>query len=457
MFAVMYPQEKVRKRTNKETKMVTGNKVLMVIFVAFIAAGCSGKAKQGKSGTNGPSKNAGNGNKQVKAITQKAGDTQVTYKETVELFNQSGYKLIELVRGQDKMAICPKMGGRVVAITWSGDDGVNPFFVNPVDVKAGPEAAKLVFRGGLGARDWLGPEGCGDMSFYFHKKPMVFENWYVDKRQNLPDMKVEMTTDNQAVTAGEIHIPNLRGNEFDIGLTQKVILETNPQESLGVSIPTGTKFAAMARTTSFKNIGNKQWDDKYGYAMIWFVAMQLGSDDTYIIMPYKGGNNQTDADIITDYKFDGHNIPADRLIIRKNKKYIIYKADGRFRGKTGLTPQRTTGICFSINLAHNILAVLKFDVHPNSEYLDNTWTSTPIVSGGDALNTYVNMGDNPVLPGRFFEMEAVSPRLGLKPGETFALHTTMGFFQAGSREILNKIVMDISGCDISDESFTIEN
>ena len=73
----------------------------------------------------------------------------LTYQQTIRLFQSNGYELVQLVNGTQKLAVCPSLGGRVVAATFAGDDGFNPFFVNPVDIKGGPEAEKLIFRGAI--------------------------------------------------------------------------------------------------------------------------------------------------------------------------------------------------------------------------------------------------------------------------------------------------------------------
>lgn len=374
----------------------------------------------------------------------------LTYKQTTDIFEKSGYELFELTSGQQKIAVCPAMGGRVVAATLAGDDGFNPFFVNPTDVKGGPEAEKLIFRGGLGARDWLGPEGCGDMSFYFHKKPLTFENWYVDDRQSLPKMQVkEPTKDNELTAVGEIHINNLRGNQFDILMQQKLKLLTDASEPFGVKPGSEISFVGLERTTTFENIGRSPWSEEYGFAFIWFLAMLRAGDRSYVIAPYKDGPGRE----VIDYQFnDGRPIPPDRLTVRADEKYVVFKADGNERAKIGFTPQRTLGIVYGMDAGRELLCALKFDVHPNADYLSNLWTEQPVVTGGNVLDAYNNFGNNPVLPGRFYELEAVSPRLELEPGRSFSLTTTTGFFQ-GRREVLNEIVSITSKIDISGEEF----
>ena len=374
----------------------------------------------------------------------------LTYQQTIRLFQSNGYELVQLVNGTQKLAVCPSLGGRVVAATFAGDDGFNPFFVNPVDIKGGPEAEKLIFRGAIGARDWLGPEGCGDMSFYFHKKPIVFENWYVDDRQNLPKMKVEeMSSSTNVVTTGEIHINNLRGNQFDIRIEQKAELITKVSDVFDIELPAEAAFVGVRRTTTFENIGNNSWDEEYGYSFIWYLAMLRASDESYVIVPYKDDSGP----IVIDYRFnDNQKIASDRLMLREEQEYIVFRADGSERGKIGFTPKRTLGIVYSVDISRQMLCALKFDLYPEANYMNNLWTENAITTGGNALDIYNNTGGNPVLPGRFYELEAVSPRLELEPGQSFSLRTTICFFHS-SRQIMNHIISKTGNRDISGEKF----
>lgn len=372
----------------------------------------------------------------------------MTYRQTRELFSQSGYETVEMESGRGKVAICPDMGGRIVAASVDADDGYNPFFVNPVDVANGPGADKLIFRGGLGGRDWLGPEGCGDMSFYFRKGPLTFENWYVDNRHNLVKMAVDSATTQRVVTRGEIHMPNLRGNIFDIGVVQEMKLLPDCTDGLGVTLPSGAGYVAFERTTTFTNIGKQNWGKEYGYAMIWFLLMLRASDRMFIMAPYEQGQ----AEAVIDYRFDDTDIPPDRLIMRDEGSYAIFKGDGQSRGKIGQRPDRSAGILYGLDLDREFLTLLRFDIDRNGKYLDNRWTEQANTKGGDVMDAYNNMYDSEVLPGQFCEMETVSSRLGLAPNESASLRTKTGFF-ACSRNQMGAIVKETSGRDITCETF----
>ena len=373
---------------------------------------------------------------------------QMTYRETCELFTKSGYEMVEMGTGDGLTAICPRMGGRIVAASVAGPEGRNPFFVNPVDVRGEAGAEKLVFRGGLGGRDWLGPEGCGDMSFYFRQGPLTMENWYVDDRQSLPAMRVAEQSPEIVTTVGEIHMPNLRGNLFDIELTQAMRLMKDTEEALGVELPAETKCVSFERTTTFKNIGTAAWDEKYGQAMIWFLLMLRGSDDFFIVAPIKDGGGRE----VIDYEFDGGPIGPDRLQVRQDRKYLWYKGDGRGRGKIGQTPARAAGIAYGLDLDHEMLTVLTYDVDPEAAYLDNRWTEKAHASGGDVMDAYNNFAETEALPGRFCEIEAVSPALALRPDESAALVTSTTFIQA-KRATLLEVIQETSGCDLTEETF----
>ena len=374
---------------------------------------------------------------------------EMTYQQTLDLFHTSGYQTVEMTHQNNRLALCPKMGGRIIAATLAGPSGRNPFFINPVDVSNAPGADQLIFRGGLGGRDWLGPEGCGDLSFYFHKPPLTMDNWYVDDRQSLPVMTTAAQDDRHVLTTGAIHMPNLRGNNFDIRLDQDMTLLTDLNQTLGLTPPPNTKHLAFQRITSFTNLGPTAWNDDYGCCLIWFVLMLRSADHMFIIAPYQDDPGPE----VIDYHFDDHAIPADRLITRTDGQYIIYQADGLFRGKIGLTPQRSAGIVYALDLTHDFLTVLRFDVDPAADYLDNRWTEQAHTTGGDAMDAYNNFNDCPELPGRFCELEAVSSALRLAPNQSAGLKNTAAFFH-GPKPALLEIIKATSGRDLTNETFT---
>jgi len=205
----------------------------------------------------------------------------------------------------------------------------------------------------------------------------------------------------------------------------------------------------VRRTTTFENIGNNSWDEEYGYSFIWYLAMLRASDESYVIVPYKDDSGP----IVIDYRFnDNQKIASDRLMLREEQEYIVFRADGSERGKIGFTAKRTLGIVYSVDISRQMLCALKFDLYPEANYMNNLWTENAITTGGNALDIYNNTGGNPVLPGRFYELEAVSPRLELEPGQSFSLRTTICFFHS-SRQIMNHIISKTGNRDISGEKF----
>ena len=306
-----------------------------------------------------------------------------------------------------------------------------------------PAAEQFIFRGALGARDWLGPEGCGDFSFYFKdaNKPLDLDNWRIDDRQNLAPMTVMHHDDTTAITQGTIGIENLRGNRFDIRSTQT--MEFLPVPPAGIDMDADLMAQLMAhvgfrRLTTFTNIGNHAWGDDYGYAMIWFLLMLHATDANRIILPFVPGAEQP----ILDYRFGDCPIDPARLAIDTANHYVTFTADGLVRSKIGQKPAVSTGTMFSLYSDLDLLVVLRFDVDHDADYLNNTWTDTPIITDGTTLDAYNNDASNPVLPGRFCEMEAVGPALSLSPGESSTLTTTVNLFH-GPGPMLNDLIEQI--------------
>ena len=118
-----------------------------------------------------------------------------------------------------------------------------------------------------------------------------------------------------------------------------------------------------------------------------------------------------------------------------------------------MTPDRSAGIVYALDLDRDFLTMLRFDVHTAADYLDNRWTEKAQTAGGDVMDAYNNLDEGEELPGRFCELEAVSPALRLAPNQSAALKTTTAFCQ-GPRQALLQIIKTTSGRDLTNETFT---
>jgi hypothetical protein len=189
------------------------------------------------------------------------------------------------------------------------------------------------------------------------------------------------------------------------------------------------------------NTGSFAWTEKTGMPCIWILDMFNPSPKTVIVVPFHPGGKTRIA--TTDYFGE---IPADRL--KYLDSMLLFKADGKARGKLGLTAQRAKGVEGSYDPTHHVLTVLTCQLDPAARYLNQEWDTVKAVFSGDAQNAY---NDGPLADGSqigpFYEMESVSPAAALKPGASLS-HSQSVFHFTGAERDLDPIARKILGISL---------
>jgi hypothetical protein len=165
------------------------------------------------------------------------------------------------------------------------------------------------------------------------------------------------------------------------------------------------------------------------------------SDSTVVMIPYRKDLKGEVA--TTDYFGE---IPADRITLKDG--LLLFKADGKARGKLGLSPARAKNIAGSYDAINRILTVALFDVDPGAVYLNQEWNTEADPFKGDAINAY---NDGPLEDGSqmgpFYEIESVSPAAFLKVGETLT-HEHSVFHFSGDAKSLNSLTKILFGKEL---------
>src|SRR5690606_16998009 len=127
---------------------------------------------------------------------------------------------------------------------------------------------------------------------------------------------------------------------------------------------------------------------------------------------------------------------------------LFFKADGKSRGKLGLSPQRSKSLAGSYDAQNKILTLALFDVDPESIYLNQAWNLEEDPFKGDAINAY---NDGPLEDGSqmgpFYELESVSPAALIKPRESLSHDHTVIHLKGDD---LNEIVEQLFGTSIAE-------
>ena len=91
---------------------------------------------------------------------------------------------------------------------------------------------------------------------------------------------------------------------------------------------------------------------------------------TTVVIPFVEGDESELGPIVNDSYFG--KVPADRLKIGKG--VIYFKADGQFRSKIGLSPNRAKDVMGSYDSQGKILTIVQFDRPQGAiDYVNSLW------------------------------------------------------------------------------------
>lgn len=345
--------------------------------------------------------------------------------------------------GNGQLIVSAKYQGKVFTSTAEGPEGKSFGWINykAFDQETDPH------MNAYGGEDrlWLGPEG-GKFSLFF--KPgtkMEFANWHTPAAFDTESWNLVAAGSSKVSLSKEMNLLNYAGTQLKLKIERSIeVLQNQEIEgNLGIKLDQDVKVVGFKTTNVLVNAGSQAWDQKTGAPCMWNLDMFSPSPETVIVVPYNdnaGGKVAT-----TDYFGE---IPKDR--IRYENGILLFKADGKSRGKLGMPPQRAKTVAGSYDAANNVLTVTSFDVDSKATYLNQEWTPDKDPFTGDAVNAY---NDGPLEDGSqmgpFYEIESVSPAAFLKPGAGLN-HRHSVYHFTGSKAALDAISKKILGISLND-------
>jgi hypothetical protein len=374
-------------------------------------------------------------------------------KETTE---QYGYNrdflkkhtsIIELKTGNAAITIVPQWQGRVMTSSADGDSGYSFGWINHSLISSGKIQPHINAFGGE-ERLWLGPEG-GQYSIFFKKgKSFVFENWQTPDFLDTAHYDIIAKTDTSALFAKDIVTENYSGTIFNIRLEREVtILDTKEISKLTGADVSGLKLVGYKSDNKIINKGDKTWKKETGLLSIWMLGMFNPAPSVIIVVPVKSGDEKSFGARVNDNYFG--KISAERLKVKGD--HIFFRADGRSRGKIGISPLRATGKMGSYDSENKILTLLICRLPEGiTDYVNSSWQLQENPYSGDALNSY---NDGPLADGSqmgpFYELETSSPAAVLKPGESLS-HVQFTLHLTGDFTALDKVSRRVLGVGLDD-------
>lgn len=345
--------------------------------------------------------------------------------------------IVELVQDEQKMLISPDLQGRILTSTADGDTGYSFGWLN-YDLIASGKFLPHCNNWGGEDRYWLGPEG-GQFSLFF--KPgttFTFEEWQTPALIDTEKWKLKSQTPTIATFQKDTKLTNCSGASFSLRLERKVILEKNPDD-----LPSGIKSIHFRTENLLTNTSDFQWTEETGMPSIWMLGQFIPSEDNTIIIPYRPAENKT----INDSYFG--QISNDRL--QTIGQVLLFKADGKKRGKIGISPEMVLPVAGAYDAIHQILTIIHFSIpEGKKQYVNSMWEYQQYPFSGDVINAY---NDGPLedgsIMGPFYELESSSPAAALKPGEILThIHSTSHY--SGEFAALDKIAKQKLGISLTE-------
>jgi hypothetical protein len=367
--------------------------------------------------------------------------------EDVAFLQKHLQNVVVLQSSQDssRVVVTGDYQARVMTSTAGGNAGKSFGWLNYNLIASGKLGPHINAFGGE-ERFWLGPEG-GQYSLFFPPgKPFDFDNWQTPGLIDTAHYALQSQSPEEVIYRYAGNVQNYSGTTFRLGITRTIRLLNNAAVAsrINTMLPEGIKSVAYETENVLTNTGDSAWQEQRGLLSIWLLGMFKPSPQTAVIAPFK---NIPDArKHITDDYFG--KIPPGNLLVKDS--LLLFRADGKARGKLGLSPLVAKSGAGSIDLDNNTLTVLFYDVVPDGRYVNSKWELQKEPFKGDAVNCY---NDGPLADGSqmgpFYEVESSSDARALKPGETLTYRQVTMHFE-GSREALQILATQLWQLPIND-------
>ena len=337
-----------------------------------------------------------------------------------------------IVLGADRhgrqIAIVPAWQGRVMTSTTGGDPRRGIGWINDSLIASGRPQAKINAYGGED-RFWMGPEG-GQFAIFFRPgDPFDFSHWQTPAVIDSQPFEVVAQGPEEVAFRREARLTNYSRTQFDVRIDRKVRMlpQSEVVSVLHVEPSDRVRWVAYESDNSITNTGQAAWSKETGLLSIWILGMFKHSPSCTVVVPIRAGSVAELGPVVNDRYFGA--IPSDRLAV--TEQHLLFKADGAYRSKIGVSPARARPVLGSYNPDCKLLTIISYDLpHGATDYVNSMWELQEDPYGGDVANSY---NDGPpaagVKPlGPFYELETSSPAVALRAGQSLRhRHRTFHF------------------------------
>lgn len=368
-----------------------------------------------------------------------------TYADDVA-FLKKHTEVVELTGAQgEAIAVVPAYQGRVMTSAFDAKSGAGLGWINYDIVEKGKPQPHITVYGGED-RFWIGPEG-GQFSVFFKAgDEQNLDAWQTPALIDSEPYALAGKSKSEAVFTKSASLTNYSDTTFSLGIKRTVALidKAAVEKAFNTKLPDGVKTVAYETRNEVSNEGSEPWDKKSGLPSIWILGMFKHSPTTLVIAPF---NKDGKGAIVNDDYFG--KVPEDRFQTKDG--FAVFKADGQFRSKIGLSPSRAKDVVGSYDPVAKVLTIVQYNKPSDAtDYVNSKWVKhqdDPF--SGDVVNSY---NDGPPEPGKkplgpFYELETSSPALALAPKEKYT-HVHRTVHMTGSHEALNKVSQAVLGVDL---------
>ena len=360
------------------------------------------------------------------------------HKEVIVLSDESG---------QAQVVVVPDYQGRVMTSTALGPAGASFGWLNRQLIASGELQPHINAFGGED-RFWMGPEGGQFAIFFAPGDPFDLEHWQAPPVIDTDSYQVVRHDQRQVTFQHRAEVVNYSETRFSVQIDRTIeLLDHRAVSSLIGKVGPDVSMVAYQSTNTITNQGTNDWTKEDGLLSIWILGMFRHSPTTTVVIPYVQGLEEELGPVVNDAYFG--KVPEDRLV--KGRSHIFFKADGAFRSKIGVLPERSKGISGSYDSKAGVLTIAHFSQPPEArDYVNSMWEVQDEPYRGDVINSYNDGPPSPGAPsiGPFYEIESSSPAALLAAGESIT-HTHKTIHFVGSAPELDPIVQQTLGINIT--------
>ncbi|MDP2983046.1 MAG: hypothetical protein Q8O92_06940 [Candidatus Latescibacter sp.] len=330
-----------------------------------------------------------------------------------------------------QLVIDPALAGRVMGVSFDGDNGDNLFWVDKSILDGSYFSAKPPSWNAGGLRTWLSPE-----DLFFLPEDKDAKKWFVPAELDPAPYTVYAQGKGEVTLQLTTSIKSNMGKTYNLLLTRRIQLVPFYTDSVGTVLPKDLKYVGINLFHSMQNLSDGIIGKDMPYICLWSL-LQMNPSGTMLIPLAKK------ADPKRAYRDYFNPLGPDRIAIENN--IISVKIDGKYRSKIGVNAKAAgPGIAYlkDEGSGQGILFVQLFTVDPKGIYVDKPWGKKS--DYGDAIEMYNDDGNM----GGFTEMECHSPAKKMARGESEFHELHLHIFKGPIPE-LHKIGSLLLSTDIS--------